>query len=414
MLLSALQKASAVDATALQARLQSLSSLPTTSPSILPLSPPLSSTASTTPPPDPEIDSRLEHDARTVLESDGCPPYYPYDSSYCLEKYSPERYEGINLYWDTYPCGEGGVLCTQLQDWRRFRNVQERNRRYYTRNFDRFIHTARERRRRHHLVHDFRLLPNPKEQTRLETWIEFQNYHLHYQEELERKAEKEAQKLLTVERDLQGAVGHELEDAKMRKGAYSYRSATAIERMELHKNHILPWIEQQRNEMLATANGISDSLNISTSNARKRKPGMRSVLKPKRSAVSKPDQRRRSPRIQRSKSSAISEDPTSTANKPQNTKSQTPHVRRSKGQKTKEDAPLRSRHPQKLTKPIQKSRKPTRRAEKDIQNHRATQSRSNHGRKPPNSRSAQQHVIEGYVTKSGRTSRRRELCGFIS
>ena len=416
MLLSALPNASAVDAAALQARLQSLSSLPTTGPSILPLSPPLSSTASTTPPPDPEEDSRLEQEARNVLERDGCPPYYPYDSSYYLEKNSPEKYEGINLYWDTYACGEGGVLCTQLQDWRNFRSYQERHRRYYIRrfDFDRYLEIARERRRRHRLVPEVRFHRNPKEQTRLETWVEFQNYHLHYQEEFEKRVEVETQGLRTAERDLKGAVEHKLDRARSEKSAYSYRLARATEKMELHKKHILPWIEQQRIDMVATANEISDSHKLSTSNTRKRKPEIRSVLKPIRSAVTKPAQRRRSPRIQQSKPSPISEDPTSSHVYPQNTKSPMLHVRKSKRQKTKEEAPLRPLHPHKVTKPIQKSRKPTRRHEKDTQINREIQSRSNHGRRPPRSRSAQQHVIEGYVTKSGRTLRRRGLCGFIS
>ena len=184
--------------------------------------------------------------------------------------------------------------------------------------------------------------------------------------------------------------------------------------MELHKKHILPWIEQQRIDMVATANEISDAQKLSTSNTRKRKPEVRSVLKPIRSAVTKPAQRRRSPRIQQFKSSPISEALTSAHDSLQNTKSPMPHVRKSKRQKTKEEAPLRPLHPQKVTKPIQKSRKPTRRAEKDTQTHREIQSRSNQKRRPPRSRSAQQHVIEGYVTKSGRTSRRRELRGFIS
>ena len=415
---STLQESSAVDAAALQNRLRNLSSLPTTGPSARPLPPSPPSTESITPPPDFEAEANYykvsEEEARKFLEQDGCPPCYTHEPSYST-RYFSEEYKEINLYWETWPYdSDGGVLSTQREDWRNFRSFQEKTRRYYIQRFDRFIEAARERRRRHRLVPEVRFNPNPNEQTRVETWVEFQNYHLHYQEGLEKRVEVESQGLRTAERNLEGAVDHELDHAIHDKNAYSYRLATATQKMKLHEKHILPWIEQQRINMVAAVDDFSDISNTSVSGVRRRKPGVRSVLKPIRSAVSKPDQRRRSPRIQRSKPSPISEDPTSAFDTSQNTKSQMPHVRKSKRQKTKEDAPLRPLHPQKVTKLIQESRKPIGQAEKDIQTHRATQSRSNHKRRPPRLWFTQQHLSEGYVTRSGRTSRRRELLGIIS
>ena len=71
------------------------------------------------------------------------------------------------------------MLRTQLSDWRKFRVFQEKIRAYYhTKAFSIFVDNVRERRQRHKVGGDVRLLFNSEQQSRLGNWIEFQNYHL--------------------------------------------------------------------------------------------------------------------------------------------------------------------------------------------------------------------------------------------
>ena len=215
---------------------------------------PSSTAPTTTPPPDLEAEAKLWHEmedeARNLLEQDGCPPCYPPDPSFSVQN-PPEEYRGITSYWDWFAPTGGGALHAQWEDWCKFRNFQERNRRYYApQRFEQFTKAVRERRRRHNLSEDDVCLRlNAKEQTRQENWIEFQDYHLRFYEDFEKKAETESKNLETETAKLPGLAGSELEIATHNQMAYRYRLAFANEKMELHQQRLLPWIERERIKM---------------------------------------------------------------------------------------------------------------------------------------------------------------------
>ena len=365
----------------------------------------------------------LEEQARNLLEQDGCPPCYPPDPAFSVRN-PPEEYRGIISYWDSNPFSDGGALHAQRRDWDNFRRFQETNRRYYKQQFDRFTNAVRERRRRHHLSEDIRLCSNPKEQTRLETWVEFQNYHLHFHEELEKKAKVESQNLQNARENVQRAVDSELKLAVRNEEAYSVRLATAIEKMESHEKHVLPWIEQQRIKMGTALSAIADNTNSNRSapvpGTRNRKLKVRSVLNPVRSAVSKPDPQKRSLRIQRSELSSRPEDCSANFGTSQSNISQMPNLPGKERPRIRGSKRLRPLGPQKVIKPVKRDKNPKRRANKDTslpqspQSRRAEQCKPKQGGRPPRRKPEHQHLTADLVTKSGRISRRPKQPGFIS
>lgn len=79
------------------------------------------------------------------------------------------------------------VLRAQLSDWQKFRMSQRRSRgRYHNKSFSNFVDKARELRLRHKVGGDAHLLMELEQQNRLETWMEFQNYHLENLERFEK------------------------------------------------------------------------------------------------------------------------------------------------------------------------------------------------------------------------------------
>lgn len=117
---------------------------------------------------------QLEGKARKELEDDGCPPCYPADLDITLRNI-PQKFQAIEGYWLSLLRTDDVVLCAQASDWREFRADQLRLRPFRN---DEFMDDVRERRRRHGLGGDIRLLPKLRQQCRLKNWIEFQNYHL--------------------------------------------------------------------------------------------------------------------------------------------------------------------------------------------------------------------------------------------
>ena len=316
------------------------------------------------------------------------------------------------------------MLCAQREDWYRFRNFQKKNRHYFVKRLAQFTNVVRERRQRHHLLEDVRLCSNPKEQTRVETWVEFQDYHLHAHEDLEKKAEVESQNLHAAIENLQRVVDSKLELAARCKEAYSVRLASAIQRAELHKKHLLPWIEQQRIEMAtvqpATANEINGIRRTPIPGNRSRKSSERSVLNLVRSAVSKPNTRKRSLRSRRSKFPPRPEDSTFDFSTSQSSTLQMPNLRRKEPQRIRGSAPLRPPHPQKVTKPVKRDSKSKRQVDIDTCLRQSPQSHKVEQWKPKQrgslslSRSVQQHLTEDFVTRSGRMSRRPRRPVFVS
>ncbi|KAL9013831.1 MAG: hypothetical protein Q9173_001498 [Seirophora scorigena] len=148
-----------------------------------------------TPPPDPEEDDAeirvLEAQARQDLERDGCPPCYPPHLDVPVRN-PPEEYEQIIGYWQSFTSTDDVVLGAQRADWEKFRHTQRSLRhRYRNKSFSIFVDEVRARRRAHGLDDNVQLLLDPQLQSRQQTWIEFQDYHLTLHEWLEKKQDKQ-------------------------------------------------------------------------------------------------------------------------------------------------------------------------------------------------------------------------------
>lgn len=212
----------------------------------------------------------------------------------------PEKYEVIS-YWQSLPGTGHVVLTAQLSDWRKSCDFQKRNRRYYIAQgtFPEFEDRVRDRRRRHGLEGGVCLLPDPEEQSRLQNWIEFQNYHLGLHEDEERKTKDE--------RDELDAARKRLVTSGEAMGILEGRVKYGESKLEEHRK-MLGWIEQRRKEMVAeqaasvhTAEDHDWLMNMPTTSSpgrRKRDQKFRSPLGPVWSPVSKkpsPRQRRLRP-----------------------------------------------------------------------------------------------------------------------
>jgi hypothetical protein len=192
-----------------------------------------------TPPLDQEEENKesrmLEAQAREELENDGCPPCYPPNLNIPLQN-PPEQYQAIICYWKSFPGTDDVVLCAQLSDWRKFRTLQGRDRaRYRNKLFSNFVDKVRERRQRHKLGGDVRLLLDPKQQSGLENWMEFQNYHLKRLERFERRRDSLSDAWKDAGAEDAEAIWQELEDTERD--------------LEGHKV-LLEWIEQMRWTMM--------------------------------------------------------------------------------------------------------------------------------------------------------------------
>jgi len=105
------------------------------------------------------------------------------------------------------------------------------------------VDEVRERRRRHGVGGGVRLLLSPEQQSRLENWMEFQNYHLKRLEGFEKKRDK-LKKELDDARKKAEVFELAVEDAE----AVRQELENAERDLERHKV-LLQWIEQERQTM---------------------------------------------------------------------------------------------------------------------------------------------------------------------
>ncbi|OAA57008.1 hypothetical protein SPI_07389 [Niveomyces insectorum RCEF 264] len=203
-----------------------------------------------TPPIDQEEEDEesraLEAQARQELENDGCPTCYPPNLIVPLQNV-PEEHQPIVDYWKSFPGTGDVVLCAQRLDWQRFRAFQRKARRgFQETSFHKFEDLVRERRRRHGLDGSVRLVLQPEQQSRLEQWVEFQNYQLMHLERLEENRDKVKRRLDEVQEKAANAddvVGSQR--AARDESAVQQNLETAKWEVERHKV-FLRWIEQQR------------------------------------------------------------------------------------------------------------------------------------------------------------------------
>ncbi len=228
-----------------------------------------------------EDSRRREALSRPALEADGCPPCYPTSLDIPDLQNPPEECRAIVAYWLSFPGTSGIPLTAQLIAWRKFRTFQQRTRRKFTD----FEHELRQRRQRHGLDSPDTLTVDFTQQSRLERWIEYQNYQLARLETMQRERD-----VLAKDMTLTQPQTAEFVDALTRRlGA----SETNI------KQHmvLLHWIEQQRQAMLNPGGDVmapSDGGNAPVRRApvraaRKRENTSASLTLDKRARISKPN-----------------------------------------------------------------------------------------------------------------------------
>ncbi|KAI4228463.1 MAG: hypothetical protein L6R40_008128 [Gallowayella cf. fulva] len=165
-------------------------------------------------PNDPEEvgkDSRVEREAHEELLGDNGRPCYPIELGFEVFN-NPGQYKDLFEYWNG-ECGAGEdtkrwVFFRQLKRWKSFRQFQQRNRRYFVfhNRFPKFQQQVLERRRRHGLNGDVQLLEEQDKQSKLDDWMEYQDYELRTYKRLQ-KDFKEAQERLASRRKALAEAG---------------------------------------------------------------------------------------------------------------------------------------------------------------------------------------------------------------
>lgn len=158
-----------------------------------------------------EADLRVEKEAYEALVGDNGRPCYPIELGFEVFKH-PGQYKDLFQYWDE----ESGVtedtkrwiFTLQLERWKKFRQFQQKTRRYYVfhSRFAEFQQKVLERRRRHGLDGDVQLLEDRDKQSKMEDWMEYQDYELQEYERLEKNF-KEAQAQLASRRKALAEAG---------------------------------------------------------------------------------------------------------------------------------------------------------------------------------------------------------------
>ena len=153
---------------------------------------------------------KLEREAYDTLINDNSRPCYPIELGFEVFNNSG-RYDDLFEYWR----GESGVydssqlmFSAQLERWKKFRQFQQRNRRYFIfhSRFPEFQQEVLERRQRHRLDGNVQLLEELSKQSRLEDWMQYQDYELRTYERL-KKDYSEAEARLMSRRKVLAEAG---------------------------------------------------------------------------------------------------------------------------------------------------------------------------------------------------------------
>ena len=367
-----------------------------------------------TPPLDEEVENNtsrsIESQARKVLENEGCPPCYPTYLEIPLRD-PPQKYRPITSYWKSFPGTGDVVLRAQLSDWKRFREFQKAVRRYYRhRTFSEFLDQVRERRRKHGLGGNA-CLRFDLEQSPLETWFEFQDWHLQHLEGFEKNRNEL--------RNALDNAGQEAEGGGAAEEAEAYRQDLEHAEWELKRhNTLLHWTEQERlardseyptpveeenpDDWDATPRAVRSA---SASGRRKRQLEAPAVLGPVR--VSKVKRgKRNTPRQERK---TIESDPgIEDLDTAESSISQAPQRRDSKPRRTKTETALYRHGSQRVSKRKRFADANARTRRMTRQKRSPDQARYNRG--PPPQWPRPRHV--NVITRFGRVSRRPERWGF--
>lgn len=395
-------------------------------------------TPTPTPPPDLEScieeDRLLEEQARRYLEEEGCPPCYPVDPGFSLED-PPAQYKDILSYWEFFSLLHGGPLCAQQKDWRRFRKLQEDNRRHYQsgpKTFADFEDAVLKRQRRHRLEGDISLHPEPSQQSRLENWIEFRDCHLQIRDRCEKEIQTERENLAAARSKWKDANANasNARRAAQRVEGLQVRLACAESKLKLH-DIMQRWIEQWRVKMAAEEPTTGDdtarhNIQINTirrtlpTKNRKREPKARSVISPVQPGVSKRSLGKRILRRQRPDVRQNAENIPTDSESHLNDMLQTPDARENKPKRAEQISPLRPFRPQKVTKATKRDLKTKQPTGINAYSRLTSKPRKTTQRKPTERRQPtlwnpmQKSPQKVLKTRSGRESRVPERPGFIS
>jgi hypothetical protein len=307
------------------------------------------------------------------------------------------------------------ILRAQLSDWQKFRAFQRRVRRsYQQRPFTEFVDKVCERQRKHKVEEDFHLQLNVKQQSRLENWIEFQDYHLHLHEGLVKKRHEVKKKLDDAWKEAEG-TGTSGFDRAIK--AYQQNLEYAERKLQRHET-LLQWIKQERTAMdsryrtpVEEDNDVRDAtpkivrVVYAARSRQKKRRETPTVLGNVRVSKGKPQNRNR--QCQKRTTSIPEPASEESAAAPQSSIPQVPKCREHKPGRNKTQTPLRQRRPQRVS-------KPERFADTNMKWLPAGRSRlAGHERSPGQALSKHrqspqrpQSVSMDVITQSGRVSRR--------
>lgn len=211
----------------------------------------------------------------------------------------------------------------------------------------------------HNMGGNVRLVLGPEQQSQLENWMEFQNYHLQRLEQFEKKQDKLTKELDDARKKAENTdiTGSEraAEDAEAIKQVLKY----AEWNLERHKD-LLDWIEQERRTMdsghstpVEEDNDYRDPApkapgRASTRERRTRRAEASAVLGKAR--VMKAKSRKRDTEIQKPKAPEVQPAIQNLDVISQSSISQAPKRRETKHRSTKEEKPLRQCPPQSVSK----------------------------------------------------------------
>ncbi|KAK3073724.1 hypothetical protein LTR53_004421 [Teratosphaeriaceae sp. CCFEE 6253] len=246
-----------------------------------------------TPPPDPEEHRVEEAQARSELVSLGGFPCYPPEVTLpdveCPYREVPEEYREILSYWTL-----GGLrgylkpLVAQVREWKEFLRDQVKIRaKYAPRPLGDLENAVRRRRRQFGMPGEVRLRSDPSQQTQLENIVEYQDFYFYHHLRLQGNLAREEKVLVSNPHDAD---------------VHQYRLRSCHRDIEL-QDILLRWLEQKRVELAALTPSIiaeDDSLGDDAADAAPTRADLRPLRKIRatlgKGGVSKPTQKRRSPR----------------------------------------------------------------------------------------------------------------------
>ncbi|KAK8230897.1 hypothetical protein HDK90DRAFT_468247 [Phyllosticta capitalensis] len=123
---------------------------------------------------------------RKALEDQGCPPCVASNIKFPYEEI-PIEYKNIFEWWEETG-GHRRILCSQFRDWKKFCKWRQEYRPQSLPEFHVYVDDLRKRRKKFNLqAEDASLEVQIKDQTQLQNWIEFQDYHLRIEENLRQR-----------------------------------------------------------------------------------------------------------------------------------------------------------------------------------------------------------------------------------